>query len=109
MKDANAANDRGTLYLGKEPTTGENVIDSLVSAGLVEVRRLNKPSEEENRLVALEDQAKSQALGIWSKDAEANHVRNMQYTLENASNFVDSLRQKPVDGMLHSCFFFIEQ
>ena len=34
--------ERGTLYLGKDVTTGENVIDSLVSAGLVEVRRTNK-------------------------------------------------------------------
>jgi hypothetical protein len=44
VKDANAQNvDRGTLYLGKDPSTAENIIESIVSAGLVEVRRLNKP------------------------------------------------------------------
>jgi staphylococcal nuclease domain-containing protein 1 len=44
VKDTNAQNvDRGTLFLGKDPLTSENVTDSIVSAGLVEVRRLNKP------------------------------------------------------------------
>jgi hypothetical protein len=48
--------------------------------------------------VALEDQAKSQSLGKWSKDAEESHIRNIKYTIENASNFVNSFHQKPVDG-----------
>ena len=100
MRDSNAQNvDRGTLYLGKDPATSENVIDSIVSAGLVEVRRLNKPSEEENRLVALEDQAKSQGLGKWGKESDANnHIRNIKYTIDNPSNFVASFHQKPIDG-----------
>ena len=85
------------MYLGKDAATGENLADALVSAGLVEVRRI-RSSEEENRLVALEDQAKSQGLGKWSKDPESDHVRNLKYTIENPTNFVDSLRQKPVDG-----------
>jgi staphylococcal nuclease domain-containing protein 1 len=45
VKDANAQNvDRGTLYLGKDPQTGENINDAIVAAGLAEVRRMNKPS-----------------------------------------------------------------
>ena len=36
--------ERGVLYLGKDVSTGENVIDSIVAAGLVDVRKLNKPS-----------------------------------------------------------------
>jgi hypothetical protein len=36
--------ERGVLYLGKDTSTGENVIDSIVSAGLVDVRKLNKPT-----------------------------------------------------------------
>jgi len=93
--------DRGVLYLGKDTTTGENIIDSIVSAGLVDVRRLNKSTEEETRLVALEDQAKSQGVGKWAKDTtDAQHVRNLKYTLENATNFVDSFRKKPVDAII---------
>lgn len=93
-------NDRGTLYLGKDVQTGENINEAIVAAGLVEVRRLNKPNEEENRLVALEEQAKSAGLGKWSKDPESDHIRDVKYTLENAKTFVDSFRQKPVDAIV---------
>jgi len=79
--------DRGTLYLGKDVQTGENLNEAIIAAGLVEVRRLNKPSEEESRLVALEEQAKSAGLGKWSKDLESEHVRNVKYTLDNAKTF----------------------
>ena len=51
-------------------------------------------------MVALEDHAKSQGVGKWSKDPEADHIRSVKYTLDNPKNFVDSLRQKPVDGKL---------
>jgi staphylococcal nuclease domain-containing protein 1 len=91
--------ERGTLYLGKD-TTGENINDALISAGLVEVRRTNKGGEEESRLIALEDQAKSHNLGKWSKSPESEHVRDVKYTLENPTNFVDSFRQKTVDGIV---------
>lgn len=101
VKDVNSqAVDRGTLYLGKDTATGENINDAIVAAGLAEVRRLNKTTEEETRLVALEDQAKSQSLGKWSKDAETDHVRNIKYTLDNTTNFVDSFRQKPIDAIV---------
>jgi len=92
--------DRGTLYLGKDTTTGENINEAIISAGLVDVRRLNKPSDEENRLVSLEEHAKSQGLGKWQKDSDADHIRNVKYTIENATNFVDSFRQKPVDAII---------
>lgn len=94
----NSGTDRGTLYLGKDTETGENLNEALIAAGLVEVRRLNKPSEEENRLVDIEEQAKSAGLGKWSKDPESDHVRDVKYTLENAKSFVDSHKQKPIDG-----------
>lgn len=101
LRDANSQTlDRGILYLGKDATTGENINEAIVSAGLAEVRRLNKPSELETRLVSLEDSAKSSGLGKWSKDSEAEHVRNIKYTLENPTGFVDSFRQKPVDAVV---------
>jgi hypothetical protein len=49
-------------------------------------------------LVALEENAKSQNLGKWSKNNESDHVRDVKYTIENSTNFVDSHRQKPIDG-----------
>lgn len=92
--------ERGTLYLGKDTTTGENIIDSLVSAGLVEVRRTNKGGEEESRLIALEDQAKSQNLGKWSKSPESEHIRDMKFSIENPTHFVDSFKQRPQEGII---------
>ena len=57
-------------------------------------------SEDENKLVALEDLAKSQGKGRWSKsDTEAQHVRNIKWNVgENPTNFVDSFHYKPING-----------
>jgi staphylococcal nuclease domain-containing protein 1 len=92
--------DRGTLYLGKD-NTGENINDALVSAGLVEVRRSNKGGEEESRLIALEEEAKSHSLGKWSKtEPESDHVRDVKYTLDNPTHFVDSFKQKAQEAII---------
>ena len=100
MKDANAPSslERGIVYLGKD-STGENINEAIIAEGLVEVRRI-KSNDEENKLVALEEQAKSAGKGKWSKDAESAHVRSIKYSVENASNFVDSHRQKPIDAVV---------
>lgn len=102
VKEATTTNnlDRGQLYLGRDTVSGENVADALISAGLVEVRRTNKGSEEESRLIALEEHAKNQGVGKWSKDSEADHVRNIKYTVDNPKHFVDSFHQKPVDAIV---------
>jgi len=102
VREATMANntERGVLYLGKDTSTGENVIDSIVSAGLVDVRKLNKPTEDEIRLTGLEEQAKSQGLGKWAKDSVDLHVRNLKYTIENPTNFVDASRKKPIDAII---------
>jgi staphylococcal nuclease domain-containing protein 1 len=92
--------DRGQLFLGRDTTTGENVADGLVSAGLVEVRRAKTASEEETRLVALEENARSHGVGKWSKDPEQNHVRNVKYTIDNPKSFVESFHRKPVDAIV---------
>ena len=58
-------------------------------------------SEDEARLVALEETAKSQGLGKWVKETDASeHVRDVKYTIENSTNFVDSFHQKPVDAII---------
>lgn len=45
IKDANSTTvDRGTLILGRDTATGENINDAIIAAGLAEVRRMNKPS-----------------------------------------------------------------
>ncbi|RNA25196.1 staphylococcal nuclease domain-containing 1-like [Brachionus plicatilis] len=101
VRDANAQNvDRGVLFLGREPSTAENMNEAMVSAGLAEVRRLNKPTDTEAALVALEDQAKAKNLGKWSKEPDTEHIRDIKYTLENPGAFVDSFAQKPQDAIV---------
>jgi staphylococcal nuclease domain-containing protein 1 len=48
----------------------------------------------------LEEQAKSQGLGKWAKDSVDLHVRNLKYTIENPTNFVDASRKKPIDAII---------
>jgi staphylococcal nuclease domain-containing protein 1 len=50
-------------------------------------------------LVAIEEQAKSQEKGRWSKATpETDHIRDVKWNVENPTNFVDSFRGKPVNG-----------
>jgi staphylococcal nuclease domain-containing protein 1 len=56
-------------------------------------------------LVALEDLAKSQGKGRWSKTTpESDHVRNIKWNVENPTNFVDSFHTKPINGAYSSLF-----
>ena len=52
-------------------TTGENVIETLVSEGLVQVRRDNL-RESAARLVELEDTAKAAGKGKWAANASVS-------------------------------------
>jgi len=88
--------DIGQLYLGKD-VTSENVNEALIEAGVVEVRRY-KASEEENRLVALEDAAKSKGIGKFTKDSTG--IRDIKWTVDNPVKFVDSFKYKPVDAII---------
>lgn len=91
--------DIGTLYEGRD-TNGVNINEGLIEAGLVEVRRF-KANDEENRLVTLEEHAKSQEKGRWSKTTpETDHVRDVKWSVENPTNFVDSFRGKPVNAII---------
>lgn len=90
----------GALYLGKD-TTGENVTETIVSLGLVEVRRGGiKPSDDQTRLNDLEDAAKAAGKGKWAKDIDPTAQRDIKWSVENSRNFVDSLHQKPVEAVV---------
>ncbi|MEQ2210816.1 nuclease domain-containing protein [Xenoophorus captivus] len=56
-------------------------------------------SPEQARLCELEDQAKASKKGMWSEGGGTHTIRDLKYTIENPRNFVDSLHQKPVNGM----------
>ncbi|KAJ8031554.1 nuclease domain-containing protein 1 [Holothuria leucospilota] len=91
----------GCIYLGKD-ASAENVTESIVAEGLVEVRRGGiKPSDDQMKLIDLEDAAKAAGKGKWSKDSESGRImRNIKWNIENPRNFVDSFHHKPVEAII---------
>ncbi|XP_031619564.1 staphylococcal nuclease domain-containing protein 1 [Contarinia nasturtii] len=101
-RPANANRDYGVIYLGSDPATAQSVTELLVQEGLVSVRKDNArtPSPELQRLIDLEEAAKSAGKGKWNSQSSADHVRNIRWTQENQRNFVDQLAGKPVKAII---------
>ncbi|KAM7298323.1 staphylococcal nuclease domain-containing protein 1 [Ixodes scapularis] len=92
--------DYGTVYLGKD-RSGENVAESLVSEGLVDVRQGGK-GESHQRLCDLQEVAKSAGRGKHGPDA-SSHVRDVKWTLrdnEDPRTFVDRHGRKPIPAVV---------
>lgn len=93
----------GTIYLKGADSTGgelENVGKSLVAAGLADVRKGVRETEELTALTELEDQAKVNKIGKWNTDESAAHVRSITWVTENARLMVDQKKNKPVDAII---------
>jgi staphylococcal nuclease domain-containing protein 1 len=93
-----------TVYLGKDKESGENIIESLVSEGLVELRQqtgVRANDSKYQRLVVIDEQAKSNKRGRYSDQLSDVHVRNLKWTLENPKQFVDEHKsQQPLDAIV---------
>lgn len=93
-----------TVYLGKDAESGENVIESLVAEGLVEVRQQTGPRASDakyQRLLQIDAQAKTNKRGRYSDDSSQQHVRNIKWTLENPKQFVDEHKSSgPLDAIV---------
>ncbi|KAF5272684.1 hypothetical protein FQA39_LY07711 [Lamprigera yunnana] len=99
-KPANSTREYGVIYLGKDVTTGENITESLVSEGLVTVRREGiKTTPEVTRLFELEDTAKAAKKGKWEYSIEP-HVRDIKWSIENMRTFLDKQAGKPVKAVI---------
>lgn len=98
----NANRDYGTIYLGSDPATSPNVTELLVQEGLVQVRKdsARQPSPELQRLIDLEESAKSSGKGKWSNVPTSESVRNIKWSHENPRSFVDQLAGRPVDAII---------
>lgn len=97
-----SVNDRDyvTLYLGKD-ANGENMAESLVRAGLVDVRTGGK-GEAQQRLRELHEEAQAAGRGKHGPDAAA-HVRDVKWTLrdgEDPRTFADRMGKKPVPAVV---------
>ena len=87
-----------SVYLGNDPESSENLIESLLSEGLVELRpqtgaRANDPKYQ--RLLQIDQQAKSNKLGRYSNDSPTAHIRDIKWTLTDAKQFLDRHKSSP--------------
>ncbi|CAH1187308.1 unnamed protein product [Phyllotreta striolata] len=100
-KPQNAVREYGVVYLGKDVNTAENITESLVSEGLVSVRREGiRTTPELTRLMELEDAAKAAGKGKWGNAPSSEHVRDIKWTIEKPQELVDQLQFKPVKAVI---------
>ncbi|XP_045463519.1 staphylococcal nuclease domain-containing protein 1 [Harmonia axyridis] len=99
----NANREYGTLYFGNDFNSAENITDTLISEGLVTVKKEGvRQNEELQRLVDLENAAKQAGKGKWSKDNPADHVRDVKWGVENEqmATFVKKHAYKPIKAII---------
>lgn len=87
-----------TVYLGKDKETSENIVESLVAEGLVELRQqtgARATDAKYQRLIQIDAQAKTNKRGRYSDDSAENHIRNLKWTLDNPKQFVDEHKSSP--------------
>lgn len=91
----------GVLYIGKD-TTGENVTESLIAEGLVEVRQsgIRKEDPNQQKLIQIEDTAKAAGKGKFAAEGVSSHVRDIKWNIDNPRHFVDSHHYKPIDAII---------
>lgn len=96
----NATRDYGAIYLGKDPTTSENIVESIVSEGLVSVRRENaRQNAELSRLAELKDVVKAARKGKWSDTPLSEQGRNITWKVMNPMAFFHQHDWKPIKAI----------
>uniref|UniRef100_A0A158P6P6 Staphylococcal nuclease domain-containing protein 1 n=1 Tax=Angiostrongylus cantonensis TaxID=6313 RepID=A0A158P6P6_ANGCA len=101
MKEYTAASgrDHGKIYLGgTNPDNAENVTESGVAAGWLEVRPGRIADEYVTRLLELQEQAKAAGKGKWGSSSDS--IREVKWVVENPRQLVDQYKQKPVDAVV---------
>uniref|UniRef100_A0A646QDV8 Staphylococcal nuclease domain-containing protein 1 n=1 Tax=Hemiscolopendra marginata TaxID=943146 RepID=A0A646QDV8_9MYRI len=101
IETTSTARNYGYIFLGKD-TSGENIAESIVAEGLVDVRENAKPSEELKRLIELKKQAESAGKGKFNEQNPQEHVRDIKWTIDNPANFVDALHGNPVKAIIEN-------
>jgi staphylococcal nuclease domain-containing protein 1 len=92
-----------TVYLGKDKETGENINESLLSEGLVELRQqigIHANDSKYQRLILIDKQAKINKRGRYSDELPNNHIRNMKWILNNPKEFVDQHKSSSLDAIV---------
>lgn len=89
------------LCFSLDAVSGENIVESLVSEGLVTVRQEGiRGSAELARLAELESTAKSAGKGKWASSGLQEHVRDIKWSAENPRQLVDKFKGKPIQAVV---------
>ncbi|XP_054015370.1 staphylococcal nuclease domain-containing protein 1 [Hylaeus anthracinus] len=103
-KSINTNRTYGTVWLGKDKN-GENVIETLVSEGLVTVKKdTRNPSPEQTSLIELENAAKAAKKGKWSESPSSEHIRDVKWTVDDPRKLVEKFGKKPVKAIIEFVF-----
>ena len=103
-KSINSTRAYGTVWLGKDKN-GENVAETLVSEGLVTVKKDSRnPSAEQVRLTELENAAKQAKKGKWSESPASEHIRDVKRTVDDPRKLVEKFGKKPVKAIIEFVF-----
>lgn len=92
-------------YLRLADRSGENVIETLVSEGLVTVKKDNRnPTAEQTRLIELESVAKSGKKGKWADSPASEHIRDIKWTVDDPRKLIEKFGKKPVKAVIEFVF-----
>ncbi|GMS83623.1 hypothetical protein PENTCL1PPCAC_5798 [Pristionchus entomophagus] len=97
---ATSSRDHGKIYLGGTSVeTAENVNETAVAEGWLEVRQGKVADEFTSKLLDLQEKAKSAKIGRWSENLEGA-VRDIKWNFTDPRSLVDHYKQKPVDAVI---------
>ncbi|VDK43460.1 unnamed protein product [Anisakis simplex] len=100
---ATSGREHGRIYLGgTNPDNAENVTESCVAEGWVEVRAGRVADDYTTRLLELQESAKSAKKGKWAADEghAHEHIRHITWLLENPRALVDLHKQRPIKAVI---------
>ncbi|CAD5216145.1 unnamed protein product [Bursaphelenchus xylophilus] len=99
---ATSGREHGRIYLGgSSPEDAENVSESAVSAGWVEVKVGKQIDDHTQKLIDAQEKAKAARVGRWAEDGNAQaHVRNITWQIEDARTLVDEFKGKAIDAIV---------
>lgn len=96
----NSSREVGSIRLGRDYESAENIIESLIKEGLASVRMRNAGNNKVvEQLFKLQDEAKSAAKGIWAPDAQ-KHVRDVKWSIDDTQKFLTANQGKTFDAVI---------
>ncbi|CEF59740.1 LD20211p [Strongyloides ratti] len=94
----------GQIIIGTENLDKcENISESATAAGLMEIKPVKQSNEFVEKLLALQEKAKSSKLGKWIDESEHHkHIRNIQWNIQNIQGFVQKYKGTSIKAIIEN-------